>query len=119
MGTQAPDEWPWPQTEVPVVPGVDPWHPWNNPQIHGYMRTSVSSDNQIHHNFEAPAVQPLALPAVEVVVAKSKLHPFQIVTYSVVIATCLIVLYSLLETYLFLGRLQEALQQLAESFQVG
>jgi len=45
-----------------------------------------------------------------------KLHWMQWVTYIIVIITCLTVLYGMLETYLFLSRLQDALASFADSF---
>ena len=50
---------------------------------------------------------------------KLRLHWYQWVVYSVVLITCVAVLYSLVEVYLFLSRLQEALQQLANSVTLG
>jgi hypothetical protein len=46
-----------------------------------------------------------------------KLHPMQWVTYIFVIITCIAVLCSLLNTYIFLNNLQEAIAEFGKSFQ--
>jgi hypothetical protein len=49
-------------------------------------------------------------------VAIKRLHPMQWVTYITVVITCLVVMYAMLETYLFIGRVQDALSKLGEAF---
>jgi hypothetical protein len=49
-------------------------------------------------------------------VAIKKLHPMQWVTYIVVNITCVLLLYALLEAYLFIGRVQDVLSKLGEAF---
>ena len=44
-----------------------------------------------------------------------KLHPMQWFTYIIVIITCLAILYSLLNTYIFLNDLQVVLEQFGRS----
>lgn len=63
----------------------------------------------------APAPQAWSTPP-EPAPVRVKLHPLQIATYILVMLTCLVVLFTITELWIFVDNVQDALHQLCESW---
>jgi hypothetical protein len=101
-----------PRMSLPRIPYVK--GPTMNGDNYPSHRTTYQTAEGDRVAYGLPVAEP---EPVELTSMKRGLHPYQWVVYTVVLITCVAVLYSLVEGYLFIGRLQDALQEFGNGLQ--